>query len=186
MKKAFKKGLILILRLIFVPFYDAKYLRGRYFDESFTGWIWAAQGVFFQRILRRNPSARYPVSPSTCIDDPSNLIFDPNDLQNLMHTGCYFSNAHGGTIIIGSGTVIAPNVGIVTTHHKLTDVTQHQEPKDVIIGRNCWLGMGSVILPGVTLGDGVVVAANAVVTQSFPIGSQLLAGAPATVKKSIE
>lgn len=186
MKKIIKKILIFVFRLLFLPFYDANYLRGRYFDESFIGWVWAWQGLFFQKILRRNSRARYPVSPSTCIDEPGNLIFDPDDLQNLMHTGCYFSNARGGKITIGSGTVIAPNVGIVTTHHKLADVSKHDDPQDVVIGKNCWLGMGAVILPGVILGDGVVVAANAVVTKSFPSGSQLLAGAPASVRKLIE
>lgn len=185
MKSFVRSVLVLVLRMIFLPFYEGKYLRGRYFDHSFTGWSWAAQGLIFQKILRRNSSAPYPVSPSTCIDEPKNLFFDPNDLQNLMHTGCYFSNARGGKITIGSGTVIAPNVGIVTTHHDLSDVAQHLEPEDVVIGRNCWLGMGAVILPGVTLGDGVVVAANAVVTRSFPSGNQLIAGAPAVVKKSL-
>ena len=44
------------------------------------------------------------------------------------------------------------------------------EPKDVVLGKYCWIGMNSVILPGVVLGDHTVVGAGSVVTKSLSKG----------------
>jgi acetyltransferase-like isoleucine patch superfamily enzyme len=49
---------------------------------------------------------------------------------------------------------------------------------DVIIGRNCFIGANSIILPGVTIGDEVVIAAGAVVTKNVP-SNTIFAGNPA-------
>jgi len=48
------------------------------------------------------------------------------------------------------------------------------------IGKNCWLGANSVILPGVELGDNVIVAAGAVVTKSFS-NNLVIGGVPAKI-----
>jgi acetyltransferase-like isoleucine patch superfamily enzyme len=49
-----------------------------------------------------------------------------------------------------------------------------------LIGKNCWIGSNAVILPGVELGDNVIVGAGAVVTKSFPENLKV-AGVPAKV-----
>lgn len=139
-----------------------------------------------QKILGFNSHVPWPVSPSIAIDDPSRIYFDLDDMQNFMHTGCYFSNPNRGSITIGRGTVIAPNVGIITTNHELNDPQKHQPPRDVVIGEYCWLGMNSVILPGVTLGNHTVVAAGAVVTKSYPDGWCVLVGVPAKILRKID
>ncbi|MBK9400940.1 MAG: hypothetical protein IPN36_08800 [Bacteroidetes bacterium] len=54
----------------------------------------------------------------------------------------------------------------------------------VRIGRKCWLGNGVVITAGVTLGDNVVVGANAVVTKSFP-SNVVIGGVPARILKEV-
>lgn len=51
------------------------------------------------------------------------------------------------------------------------------------IGRNCFIGAGAILLPGVTIGDGSIVAAGAVVTKDVPPAS-IVAGSPATVIRS--
>ena len=56
---------------------------------------------------------------------------------------------------------------------------------EIVIGENCWIGANSVILSGVQLGRGTVVAAGSVVSQSFPHGSVLIGGVPAKVIKQL-
>jgi acetyltransferase-like isoleucine patch superfamily enzyme len=61
---------------------------------------------------------------------------------------------------------------------------QYVAKKPVIIGDRCWLGMRSMILKGVELGEGCVVGAGAIVTKSFPPHS-LIAGNPAQLIRSV-
>ena len=56
---------------------------------------------------------------------------------------------------------------------------------EVVIGNNVWIGDKATILPGVTIRDSVVVAANAVVTKDVPAYS-MVAGNPAKIIKQIE
>jgi acetyltransferase-like isoleucine patch superfamily enzyme len=177
-KFIFKKILVFILFNIFSKFFDKKYLKGRYFERSLIGYKWCFQSIIF-RILGFNKNIRYPFSINNRVDEPHNLIFDNNDLQNLMHFGCYFSNVNGGKIIIGKGTVIAPNCGFITTNHQKKNVHLHDEPKDILIGKNCWIGMNVVILPGVCLADEIIVGAGSIVTKSFMTKGSILAGNPA-------
>lgn len=188
-----KKLLILIfcklivpgLRLVASGFFDAKYLHGRYFDRSLIGWRWVLQSIVVQKVMGFNRHVMWPIAPTNAVDEPHNLLFDPNDLQNFMHHGCYFSNVGGGKIVIGKGTMIAPNCGIITTNHRLNAINHHEKPQDVILGEDCWIGMNSVILPGVHLGPNTVVAAGAVVNSSHPEGWCVLGGTPAKVIKLI-
>lgn len=55
----------------------------------------------------------------------------------------------------------------------------------VIIGNNVWIGEKASIMPGVTIGDGVIIAANSVVTKDIPSYS-LAAGIPAKIIKSVK
>src|SRR6185437_12232704 len=93
--------------------------------------------------------------------------------------GCYLNAADG--LWIGRGTIWAPNVAIVSQDHGRVDRDQAPPTTGIRIGRNCWLGFGSVIMPGVVLGDRTIVGANAVVTRSFPESDQVIAGVPARV-----
>lgn len=91
-------------------------------------------------------------------------------------------------VIIGKNCMIAPNVAIYTATHPIDPVERNggtEYAKKVVIGDNCWLGGNSVICPGVTLGNNVVVGAGAVVTKSFG-DNVVLAGNPAKVIKTIE
>lgn len=90
-------------------------------------------------------------------------------------------------IRIGRNCLIAPQVGIYTASHPLDSETRIQSlemGKPITIGDDCWIGGHATILPGVTLGDRVVVAGGAVVTKSF--GSDVLIGGnPARVLKNL-
>jgi len=79
---------------------------------------------------------------------------------------------------IGDDTIIAPGVKIISANHDLSGVDCWISGPPIRIGNLCWIAANAVILPGVTLGDGVVVGAGAVVTRSFPEGA-VIAGVPA-------
>ncbi len=91
-------------------------------------------------------------------------------------------------ISIGDGCVLSEHVYITDLMHGLSPeggpiMQQPLESKGPVrIGPRCFLGYRAAIMPGVTLGEGCVVGANAVVTRSFGAFS-MLAGAPARVVK---
>lgn len=169
---------MIILKFILSLFYDKKLFATKYFSEQKIGYIWMIRGIIFQKLLRYN-TASFPISHQIRVDNPSKIFFDWDDLQNFQHFGCYFSNSKGGKITLKKGVYIAPNVGIITTNHDKHDLHNHLEPRDVIIGENSWIGMNSVILPGVILGPNTVVGAGSIVTKSFPYGNVTLVGNPA-------
>lgn len=80
---------------------------------------------------------------------------------------------------IGDGTYIAFDAVILA--HDMSRLI-HQ---DVYIGKNCFIGARSIILPGVTIGDQVVVAAGSVVTKDVPDNS-LVGGNPASLIKKVK
>ena len=90
-------------------------------------------------------------------------------------------------IFVGDYTMIEPNVTIATAGHPISPrlrerVYQYNVP--VHIGRNCWIGAGAVILPGVTIGDHSVIGAGSVVTKDIPAGV-VAVGNPCRVLREI-
>lgn len=185
MKKILKMIYIIISKAILPIFFNKKYLQGKYFsNDNIIGYIWAWRAVLFQKILGYNRNIPWPVSFRTEISNKNNIKFNINDLNNFQHFGCYFQNFKGN-IVLGEGTYIAPNVGIITANHDINNLDKHAPGKDVIIGEKCWIGMNSIILPGVKLGDRTIVGAGSVVTKSFEQGNCVIAGNPAKIIKYI-
>mgnify|MGYP005830239449 CR=1 FL=1 len=90
-------------------------------------------------------------------------------------------------IYVGDYTMIGPNVTLATAGHPILpalreEVYQFNPP--VRIGRNCWLGAGVIVLPGITIGDNTVVGAGSVVTRDLPSGV-VAAGNPCRVLREI-
>ena len=74
-------------------------------------------------------------------------------------------------IEIGDHTMFGPNVTICTGTHPLSPELREkgmQYNLPVKIGRNCWIGAGALILPGVSIGDNSVIGAGSVVTRDIP------------------
>lgn len=77
-------------------------------------------------------------------------------------------------VTIGDNVMMAPNVTIYTTNHetKRTDIPMSEQGfkpvKEVKIGNDCWIGEGVIILPGVRIGNGVILGAGSVVRQDVP------------------
>lgn len=167
-----------ILGFILRFFFDSKYLKGRFFNESIGGYKWALQALWARNILRLGRTYPWPVHLSCYISNPKKIHFDPDDINNFQARGPYFQ-CFGGDIYIGRGSYIAPNVGIITQNHDFNDLSSHSASADVVIGPECWIGMHSVVLPGVKLGRKTIVGAGSVVTQSFEDGNMIIAGVPA-------
>lgn len=90
-------------------------------------------------------------------------------------------------IYVGDYTMFGPNVTVATAGHPLLPELREQAYQynaPVHIGKNCWLGAGVIILPGITLGDNVVVGAGSVVTKDLP-DNVIAVGDPAHVLRSI-
>jgi acetyltransferase-like isoleucine patch superfamily enzyme len=184
LRRPFVILLVLFIRIFAYIMYDKKYLKGRWFQHSHysAGWGWVLKCWFIQKIVGINRDAPYPVSGGMRLVSPENIIFDPDDLQNFQGVGNYFQ-AVGAKLYIGKGTYIAPNVGFITSNHDLYDPNLHMAGEDIVLDEKCWIGMNSVILPGVVLGAHTVVGAGSVVTKSFPNGYCVIAGNPAKVVK---
>jgi acetyltransferase-like isoleucine patch superfamily enzyme len=137
---------------------------------------------FNQKILGRNHEAYWPVHKSSTVTGVRNIIAGV-EVSPGYSSGCYIQGM--GRMEIGDYTQIAPNVGIITGNHELTDNRKHVV-KSVKIGKYCWLAMGVIILPGVVLGDYTIVAAGAIVTKSFPNGYCVIGGNPAKILKILD
>jgi len=88
-------------------------------------------------------------------------------------------------VSIGDRTQIGPGVQILAADHPRdpeTRATGLEFGRPVRIGRNCWIGGGAIILPGVTIGDDALIGAGSVVTRDVPAGATAF-GNPARVKK---
>ena len=177
LKKIIKKIITFIVVSFASLFFNRKYLKSIYFTGT-KGWQWIWRSIFYQKILRINGHIPFPVSHSMSISNYRNIEFDIDDINNFQMNGCYFQNFKG-KIVIGKGTYIAPNVGIITVNHDINNLDGHEDGADVILGKKCWIGMNAVILPGVKLGDNTVVGAGSIVTSGFPEGNCIIAGNPA-------
>lgn len=170
------------LKAIAKLFYTPYYLQGKHFEKSRQGYVWILNGIWFQKILGFNRHIPWPISPTIKVSNPKNLSFHPDDLNNFQTFGCYYQN-FSGKITLGRGTYVSPNVGIITANHDPLNLNSHLSSFDVVIGSGCWIGMNSVILPGVHLGDHTVVGAGSIVTKSFLEGNCVIAGNPAKIIK---
>ena len=142
--------------------------------------------VLFELLGKFGKNAR--VNQPLYVDYGYNIYLADNSFIN-MH--CTLLDT--APIIIGESTMIGPDVKIYTAVHALdgaerfwlepdgtTAVKTWTEP--VKIGRFTWIGGASIILPGVTIGENVVIGAGSVVKESIP-DNAIACGNPCQVKK---
>ena len=90
-------------------------------------------------------------------------------------------------IYVGDRTKFGPNVTVATAGHPILPELREQAYQynfPVHIGKNCWIGSGAVILPGVTIGDNSVIGAGSVVTKDIP-ANVVAVGNPCRVLREI-
>jgi len=83
-----------------------------------------------------------------------------------------------GSLCIGNNVSISPDVTILTLQHFYNDPNFADDGRPVEIADHVWIGTRAMIMPGVTVGRGAVVAAGAVVTKDVAPG-EIVGGVPA-------
>ena len=97
--------------------------------------------------------------------------------------GCKFQDQGG--IFIEDGALTGHNVVLATLNHAMqTGRRGDMLPAPIHIGKRVWIGSNATVLPGMTIGDGAVVAAGTVVTKDIPANT-VVGGGPAKVIHSI-
>lgn len=148
-------------------------LNGGYHEESEVR-------AFLAQLTRSRIDEAVTVFPPFHADFGRNIRIGRNVFINM---GCKFQDQGG--ITISDGALIGHNVVIATVNHPLEPSRRGDiVPAPVRIGRGAWIGSNATILPGVTVGDGAVVAAASVVTRDVPAGT-VVVGSPARVLRSV-
>lgn len=110
-----------------------------------------------------------------------------------VHFGnCVYANFHltlvdDTHIYVGDHTMFGPNVTVATAGHPILPALReraYQYNMPVHIGKNCWIGAGAVIVPGVTVGDNTVIGAGSIVTKDIP-SNVVAVGNPCKVLREI-
>lgn len=149
-----------------------------------TSWIRKAK-LRIQRRKQNIPRLRHIGKPAF-ISATASFAFQENiSIDRYCRIGKENRIDGEGGLTIGTGTVLAPRVVILTSSHnykqdKLLPYDNTDVKAGVTIGRGVWIGWGAIILPGVSIGDGAVIAAGSVVSKPVEKG-QIVAGNPARV-----
>lgn len=101
----------------------------------------------------------------------------------FINSGCQFQDQGG--ITIGDGCLIGHQVVFATINHDfIAEKRGNMRVAPIILGKNVWVGAHATILQGITIGDGSVIAAGAVVTKDVP-ANVVVGGVPAKIIKNI-
>jgi acetyltransferase-like isoleucine patch superfamily enzyme len=140
-----------------------------------TSWGLRFVNFLFQKIFRINSNVSFMVHYTSTVS--GKIRIGKNVARYFANSnGCYIQGING--INIGDDTIFAPGVKIISANHNKNNFRNHDKEEPINIGDGCWLGTNAVILPGVNLGDKVIVGAGSVVTKSFKSNS-VIGGVPA-------
>lgn len=154
---------------------------GKIGHHSYVGkplFIQNPKSVYIGNNVRIYPGMRAELTtPSATIYFKDNISVGQN-----LHIVCYKDE-----LIIGSNTTISANVFISNVDHEYKMLNKHILDqnflyKKTIIGENCFIGYGAVIMPGTILGKQCIVGANSTVKGHFP-DYCVIAGSPAKIIK---
>lgn len=137
----------------------------------------------FYQLLGMNINTRYI---------HSNVYFGSKNIEigskrTFINKGCFFDNQGGGKIKIGDNCAVSYDVMFCTSTHEVGLPTRRSgktQINNIDVGDGCWIGARVLILPGVTIETGCIIAAGSVVTQDCKANG-LYAGVPAVRKKNL-
>lgn len=136
--------------------------------------------ALFSQLIGQPVDESFALFPPFYTDCGKNIHIGKHVFINM---GCKFQDQGG--IFIGDGTLIGHNVVLATLNHAKSPMDRGTMiPAPIHIGKRVWIGSNATILPGVTIGDGAIVAAGAVVTKDVPENT-IVSGIPAKVMRTI-
>ena len=155
--------------------------------------LYAFNAIPFTDVEKRNAALQdmfAEIGENCCIMSPffanfggKHVHFGKNIFANFNLT--LVDDTH---IYVGDYTMIAPNVTIASAAHPISPKLRQkglQYNLPVHIGKNCWLGAGVCVLPGVSIGDNTVIGAGSVVTKNIP-SNVVAVGNPCRVLRAID
>jgi len=161
-------------------------------DMYLTHWLlyYKPFRKWFQKRKMSKIGVNSEIRPFCYIDGTNNVeIGDNVIIPNGVILATDPSNP-AGKIIIEDDVLFAPNCAVYCTSHNFSDITrpvklQGDIVATTIIRKGAWIGINSVIMPGVIIGRNSVIGANSVVTQSIP-DYCVAVGSPAKVIKTLK
>ncbi|OUN06991.1 acetyltransferase [Flavonifractor sp. An92] len=134
----------------------------------------------FSQLIGQPVDESFGLFPPFHTDCGKNIHIGKNVFINM---GCKFQDQGG--IYLGDGALIGHNVVLATLNHaKSPKDRSSMLPAPIRIGKHVWIGSNATVLPGVTIGDGAIVAAGAVVTHDVPENT-IVGGVPARVLRHL-
>lgn len=132
------------------------------------------------RIAKIGPNAA--ISPNAVFSNPERISAG---MGLRLGARCHlWAGPETGRIRIGNNVLFGPDVMVTAANYRFNDgspvTEQAMDEADVEIGDDVWLGTRAIVLPGVTIGNGAIIGAGAVVTRSVPPFS-IAVGVPARV-----
>ncbi len=135
----------------------------------------------FSALTGRETPEGFGLFPPFYTDCGKNIQIGKNVFIN---SSCHFQDQGG--IYIGDNVLIGHQVTLATLNHMQSPKDRGSMiPKAIHIGNNVWIGSNSVILPGVTIGDGAIIAAGAVVAKDVE-SNAIVGGVPAKFIKYVK
>ena len=135
------------------------------------------------------PYRRFALGQHSVVESYSCINNAVGDVVIGDHTRIGIHNTIIGPVTIGNHVNLAQGITVTALNHNFDDTTKRIDEqgiatKPVVISDDVWIGANAVILPGVTIGRHVVVAAGAVVTKGVP-DNTIVGGVPATIIKKL-
>lgn len=136
------------------------------------------------------PFSKFSLGDYSVIEDYCTLNNAVGEVYIGSNTRIGMSNTIIGPVQIGDKVNLAQNIVVSGLNHNFTDIDisisdQGVSTKPVVIENNVWIGANAVILPGVTIGEHVVIGAGSIVARNIPSYS-VAVGNPAQVVKEYD
>lgn len=177
-KRWYSGKVLSLIKEVVVGFFSISFLKAIF--SSFVYYI--HEHVTWRKEI--NANGNYRIHSTTSVRQANNIFLGDNVRITM---NCCIWAEKNSRIIIGDNVLIGPGVKIFCGNHgtKLCDVPitfQERLEADIYIGNDVWVGANSVIISGVKISDGAVIAAGSIVTKDVPANT-IVGGVPARIIK---